>query len=109
MAEVRAGEDIHKIESETAPVSLIETNSSTYSGGEVCIDTLVTYVRLFKTNFIFIWHVQVSGFDPNSQNSSEDVTTPFVKRKQKDDLPDITSTSKKLCKKTVKMEKTKSD
>ncbi|KAF8048013.1 hypothetical protein N665_2724s0003 [Sinapis alba] len=85
VSEVRAGEEIHQIESQTAPVSLIETGSSTFSGGEVLV------------------------FDPNSQNSSEDVTTPFSKRKEKDDLPDITSTSKKLCSTRIKKEKSKTE
>ena len=35
VAEVRAGEEIHKIESQSAPVSLIESGSSTFSAGEV--------------------------------------------------------------------------
>ncbi|XP_013632740.1 PREDICTED: uncharacterized protein LOC106338268 [Brassica oleracea var. oleracea] len=79
VAEVRAGEEIHKIESQSAPVSLIESGSSTFSAGEV------------------------SKFDSNSQNSAEDVTTPFSKRKDNDDLPDVTSASKKLCTDTIKL------
>ncbi|CAN6882000.1 unnamed protein product [Brassica oleracea var. botrytis] len=85
VAEVRGGEEIHKIESQTAPVSLIESGSSIFSAGEV------------------------SKFDPNSQNSAEDVTTPFSKRKDNDDLPDVTSASKKLCTDTIKPEKTKTE
>ncbi|KAG2283824.1 hypothetical protein Bca52824_055044 [Brassica carinata] len=53
--------------------------------------------------------VEVSKFDPNSQNSAEDVTTPFSKRKDNDDLPDVTSASKKLCTDTIKPEKTKTE
>ncbi|KAF8114927.1 hypothetical protein N665_0031s0017 [Sinapis alba] len=83
VSEVRAGEEIHQIESQIAPVSLIETGSSTFCGGEVSV------------------------FHPNSQNCSEDVTRPFSKRKEKDDLPDMTSTSKKLCTTTLKLEKSK--
>ncbi|CDY56416.1 BnaC04g54860D [Brassica napus] len=85
VAEVRAGEEIHKIESQTAPVSLIESGSSTFSAREV------------------------SKFDHNSQNSAEDVTTPFSNRKDNDDLPDVTSASKKLCTDTIKLEKTKTE
>ncbi|KAL0675982.1 hypothetical protein Bca4012_003963 [Brassica carinata] len=51
----------------------------------------------------------VSKFDPNSQNSAEDVTTPFSKRKDNDDLPDVTSASKKLCTDTIMPEKTKTE
>ncbi|KAL0771533.1 hypothetical protein Bca101_036684 [Brassica carinata] len=47
--------------------------------------------------------VEVSKFDSNSQNSAEDVTTPFSKRKDNDDLPDVTSASKKLCTDTIKL------
>ncbi|KAF3559255.1 hypothetical protein F2Q69_00012485 [Brassica cretica] len=66
-------------------ISLIESGSSTFSPGEV------------------------SKFDPNSHNSAEDVTTPFSKRKDNDDLPDVTSVSKKLCTDTIKLEKTKTE
>ncbi|KAF8084360.1 hypothetical protein N665_0721s0017 [Sinapis alba] len=68
--------------SEVRAVSLIETGSSTFSGGE----------------FRFL------VFDPNSP---EDVTTPFYKRKDFGGLPDITSTSKKLW--TTKLEKSKTE
>lgn len=45
--------------------------------------------------------------EDNSQNGSEECKTPFPKRKEGDaDLPDISSTSKKLCK-TIKVEKEK--
>ncbi|KAF8084737.1 hypothetical protein N665_0704s0002 [Sinapis alba] len=70
--------------SEVRAVSLIETGSSTFSGGE----------------FRFL------VFDPNSP---EDVTTPFSKRKDFGGLPDITSTSKKLWTTTVKLEKSKTE
>lgn len=47
---------------------------------------------------------------PNSASSSEGFTTPTVKRKEEDaELKDITSTSKKLHTKPVKLEKTKDD
>ncbi|KAL0803101.1 hypothetical protein Bca101_058277 [Brassica carinata] len=43
-------------------------------------------------------------------NSSEDPKTPFSKRKEEDaDLPDLTSSSKKMCTKLIKKEKPKSD
>lgn len=43
-------------------------------------------------------------------NSPEDPKTPFSKRKEDDvDLPDLTSTSKKLCTKWIKQEKAKKD
>ncbi|KAF2567693.1 hypothetical protein F2Q68_00025150 [Brassica cretica] len=66
-------------------ISLIESGLSTFSPGEV------------------------SKFDPNSQNSAEYVTTPFSKQKDNDDLPDVTSASKKLCTDTIKLEKTKTE
>ena len=47
---------------------------------------------------------------PSSESSSEGFTTPAVKRKEEDaELKDITSTSKKLCTKPVKLEKIKDD
>ncbi|KAL0656011.1 hypothetical protein Bca4012_076595 [Brassica carinata] len=53
---------------------------------------------------------EVSMFNPNSRNSSEGVSTPFSKRKEDDaELKDITSTSKKLCTKSIKLEKAKND
>lgn len=45
----------------------------------------------------------------NSQNDSEECKTPFAKCKEEDaDLPDITSTSKKLCT-SIKVEKEKEE
>lgn len=45
----------------------------------------------------------------NSQNESEECITPFPKRKEEDaDLPDISSTSKKLCT-AIKVEKEKEE
>lgn len=45
--------------------------------------------------------------EDNSPNESEECKTPFPKRKEGDaDLPDISSTSKKLCT-SVKVEKEK--
>ena len=47
---------------------------------------------------------------PNSASLSEGFTTSTVKRKEEDaELKDITSTSKKLHTKPVKLEKTKGD
>ncbi|CAF2141940.1 hypothetical protein YC2023_024379 [Brassica napus] len=43
-------------------------------------------------------------------SSSEDPKTPYSKRKEDDaDLPDLTSTSKKLCTKVIKHENAKTD
>ncbi|CAN6861678.1 unnamed protein product [Brassica oleracea] len=43
-------------------------------------------------------------------SSSEDPKTPYSKRKEDDaDLPDLTSTSKKLCTKVIKQENAKTD
>ncbi|KAH0936036.1 hypothetical protein HID58_013153 [Brassica napus] len=72
VAEVWSGDHIHRIESLSEPVSLIGSTSSTLSTGEVpCIDY-------------------------NKESSSEDVTTPFSKRKEGDaELNDMNSTSKK--------------
>ncbi|KAF2565396.1 hypothetical protein F2Q68_00026534 [Brassica cretica] len=51
---------------------------------------------------------EVSKSDPNSQTTSEGCSTPFSKRKD-GDLPDMSSSSKKLCTKIVKVEKSKKD
>ncbi|KAF8109201.1 hypothetical protein N665_0101s0030 [Sinapis alba] len=81
---VWSGDIICKIESQTEPCSLTDTNSSTHSSGELY------------------------GVDPTNESSSEVFLTPFSKRKEEDaDLQDKTSTSKKLCTKLIKMEKTK--
>ncbi|CAH8323908.1 unnamed protein product [Eruca vesicaria subsp. sativa] len=43
-------------------------------------------------------------------NAEEEPKTPFSKRKEEDaDLPDLTSSSKKMCTKQIKKEKAKSD
>ncbi|KAL0786811.1 hypothetical protein Bca101_003057 [Brassica carinata] len=52
--------------------------------------------------------MKVSKSDPNSQTTSEGCSTPFSKRKD-GDLPDMSSSSKKLCTKIVKVEKSKKD
>ncbi|KAL0817428.1 hypothetical protein Bca101_073872 [Brassica carinata] len=84
VSEVRAGDDLPKLETHSEPVSALDTNSSTLSSGEVLM------------------------LKPNYESSSEGFTTPIVKRKEEDaELKDITSTSKKLCTKPVKLEKTK--
>ncbi|KAH0899925.1 hypothetical protein HID58_049493, partial [Brassica napus] len=45
-----------------------------------------------------------------SHNESEECKTPFTKRKEEDaDLPDKTSTSKKLCRASIKVEKKKEE
>ncbi|KAF8046644.1 hypothetical protein N665_3558s0003 [Sinapis alba] len=85
-SEVWTGDNLHKLESQSEPLSALETNSSTLSTGEV---------MLLKQNY---------------ETSSEGFTTPTVKRKEEDaELKDITSTSKKLCITPVKLEKTKFD
>ncbi|CAN6871830.1 unnamed protein product [Brassica oleracea] len=85
-SKVWTNDTMYHIESAAEPVSNIGTTSSTFSGGEV------------------------SMFNPNSRNSSEGVSTPFSKRKEDDaELKDITSTSKKLCTKSIKLEKAKND
>ncbi|KAG2280304.1 hypothetical protein Bca52824_051524 [Brassica carinata] len=79
-------QSILRIESVSEPVSLIETNSSTLSGGELL------------------------AIDHINENSSEDVSTPSNKRKEDEcDQMDMTSTSKKLCTNIIKVEKTKTD
>ncbi|CDY39480.1 BnaC03g60900D [Brassica napus] len=50
----------------------------------------------------------VSAPEKNSQSSEEGSSTPFSKRKEKDQL-EQTSTSKKICTKAIKMEKIKDD
>nr|VDC85596.1 unnamed protein product [Brassica rapa] len=85
VSEVWSGNHIHRIESLSEPVSLIETNSSTLSTGEV---------RLIDYNI----------------ESSSDVSTPFSKRKEGDaELSDMNSTSKKLRAQSIKVEKIKED
>ncbi|CAG7885370.1 unnamed protein product [Brassica rapa] len=84
VSEVWSGDYIQRIESLSEPVSLIETISSTLSGGEL------------------------PGIDHINENSSEDFSTPSNKRKEDEcDQMDMTSTSKKLCTKIVKKEKEK--
>ncbi|KAH0926517.1 hypothetical protein HID58_018773, partial [Brassica napus] len=74
VSEVWSGDYIQRIESLSEPVSLIETVSSTLSGGEL------------------------PGIDHINENSSEDFSTPSNKRKEDEcDQMDMTSTSKKLC------------
>ncbi|CAF1930835.1 BnaC05g29190D [Brassica napus] len=86
VSEVSTGNDLPKLETQSEPVSALDTNSSTLPSGEVLM------------------------LKPNSASSSEGFTTPTVKRKEEDaELKDITSTSKKLCTKPVKLEKTKDD
>ncbi|XP_013594600.1 PREDICTED: uncharacterized protein LOC106302687 [Brassica oleracea var. oleracea] len=84
--EVWSGDKIQKIKSQTEPCSLLDTYSSTLSGGEVSL------------------------VDPNKESSYEGFSTPFSKRKEEDaDLLDMTSTSKKPCTQKIKMENTKTD
>ncbi|KAF8118672.1 hypothetical protein N665_0003s0047 [Sinapis alba] len=86
VSEVWSGDHIHIIESLSEPVSLIETSSSTMSTSEVYL------------------------IDHNKENSSENVSTPFSKRKEANtDLNCMNSSTTKLCAKSIKMEKTKED
>ncbi|CAN6827293.1 unnamed protein product [Brassica oleracea] len=85
-AQVWTNDTLYQIESAPEPVSNIGTSSSNFSGGEVSV------------------------FNPNSRSSSEGVSTPFSKRKEDDaEVKDITSTSKKLCTKNIKLKKAKND
>lgn len=64
-------------------------------------------------DFTVIWNVflscdKVSIREKNEASSSEGSSTPFSKRKGKDQV-DQTSTSKKMCTKLVKMENIKDD
>uniref|UniRef100_A0A0D3CK11 Uncharacterized protein n=1 Tax=Brassica oleracea var. oleracea TaxID=109376 RepID=A0A0D3CK11_BRAOL len=81
---VCSGDKILQIESNSDPMTHVMDGSSIMSGGEVSVS------------------------EKNSQNSSEGTSTPFSKRKEKDEL-DQNSTSKKICSKSVKMEKIKDD
>ncbi|KAH0941231.1 hypothetical protein HID58_000868 [Brassica napus] len=86
VSEVWSGDYIQRIESISEPVSLIETMSSTLSGGDF------------------------PGIDGINENSSEDFSTPNNKHKEDDcDQMDMTSTSNRLCTKIIKKEKTKTD
>ncbi|CAN7120724.1 unnamed protein product [Brassica rapa subsp. narinosa] len=86
VSEVWSGDKIQKIESQTEPCSLLDTYSSTLSGGEVSL------------------------VDSNKESSSEGFSTPFSKRKEADaDLLDMTSTSKKPCTQKIKMDNTKTE
>ncbi|KAF8093646.1 hypothetical protein N665_0381s0006 [Sinapis alba] len=81
--EVCSGDKLMSIETDSEALSDMGTASSTMSSaGVLMLDT----------------------------NSPEDPKTPFSKRKEDDvDLPDLTSTSKKLCTKWIKQEKAKKD
>ncbi|KAG2295634.1 hypothetical protein Bca52824_042303 [Brassica carinata] len=62
-----------------------------------------TISELFVANQVFMLEVA-------SHNESEECKTPFTKRKEEDaDLPDKTSTSKKLCRASIKVEKEKEE
>ncbi|CAN7012191.1 unnamed protein product [Brassica oleracea var. botrytis] len=80
VSQIWSGDKLLKAESH----SVVSRESSMISGGEV------------------------SKSDPNSQTTSEGCSTPFSKRKD-GDLPDMSSSSKKLCTKIVKVEKSKKD
>ncbi|CDY20405.1 BnaC02g24110D [Brassica napus] len=80
VSQVWSGDNILQIESNSEPITHVSSASSIMSGGE----------------------------KKSEANSSEGSSTPFSKRKEKDQV-DQTSTSKKLCTKVVKMEKIKDD
>ncbi|CAN6839660.1 unnamed protein product [Brassica oleracea] len=82
--DVWSGDNILQIESNSEPITHVSTSSSIMSGGEVSLT------------------------EKSEANSSEGSSTPFSKRKEKDQVDQI-STSKKLCTKVVKMEKIKDD
>ncbi|CAF1926137.1 unnamed protein product [Brassica napus] len=75
---------ILQLESNSEPITHVSSGSSIMSGGEVSIK------------------------EKNEASSSEGSSTPFSKRKGKDQV-DQTSTSKKMCTKLVKMENIKDD
>ncbi|KAF3504237.1 hypothetical protein F2Q69_00043605 [Brassica cretica] len=81
---VCSGDKILQIKANSEPITHLIDGSSIMSGGEVY------------------------ALEKNSQNSSEGTSTTFSKRKKKDQL-DQNSTSKKICFKSVKMEKIKDD
>ncbi|KAG2299347.1 hypothetical protein Bca4012_010919 [Brassica carinata] len=81
--EVWSGDKLLKVEEQSEPISMIGTSSSTTTSGDVLM------------------------LEGNSQNESDECKMRFSKRKEEDaDLPDITSTSKKLCT-SIKVEKEK--
>ncbi|XP_048637099.1 replication protein A 70 kDa DNA-binding subunit C-like [Brassica napus] len=85
VTQVWSGDIIEKIESQSEPLTQIEGGSSCLSSGGVL---------LIKEN----------------TEPSSDCSTPLSKRKENDaDLPDLTSTSKKICLNQIKLEKTKTD
>ncbi|CAG7889388.1 unnamed protein product [Brassica rapa] len=58
----------------------------------------------------FSQYIPFLGIDGINENSSEDFSTPSNKHKEDDcDKMDMTSTSKRLCTKIIKKEKTKTD
>ncbi|CAF1967821.1 unnamed protein product [Brassica napus] len=84
--EVWSGDKILQVESQSEPNSMIGTSSSTMSSCDVLM------------------------LEVASHNESEECKTPFTKRKEEDaDLPDKTSTSKKLCRASIKVEKEKEE
>ncbi|CAF1930403.1 unnamed protein product [Brassica napus] len=84
--EVWSGDKILQVESQSEPNSMIGTSSSTMSSCDVLM------------------------LEVASHNESEECKTPFTKRKEEDaDLSDKTSTSKKLCRASIKVEKEKEE
>ncbi|KAF8111819.1 hypothetical protein N665_0072s0031 [Sinapis alba] len=84
--EVCSGDKVLSIETVSEAISDIGTTSSTMSSAPISLAWLL------------------------DTNSPEDPKTPFSKRKEEDvDLPDLTSSSKKMCTKFIKKEKPKSD
>ncbi|KAF8077314.1 hypothetical protein N665_1046s0002 [Sinapis alba] len=86
VSKVWSGDLLQEIETESEPVTLIEGASSSMSSGGVML------------------------LEGVSRTSSGDCTTPGSKRKETDnDLPDITSCTKKTCTDPIKIEKSKTD
>ncbi|XP_013658519.1 replication protein A 70 kDa DNA-binding subunit-like [Brassica napus] len=84
--EVWSGDKNLQVESQSEPNSMIGTSSSTMSSCDVLM------------------------LEVASHNESEECKTPFTKRKEEDaDFPDKTSTSKKLCRASIKVEKEKEE
>ncbi|XP_013745820.1 uncharacterized protein LOC106448486 [Brassica napus] len=87
VSQVWSGDKILQLESNSEPITHVSSGSSIMSGGECD---------------------KVSIKEKNEASSSEGSSTPFSKRKGKDQV-DQTSTSKKMCTKLVKMENIKDD
>ena len=123
VSQVWSGDNILQIESNSEPITHASSASSIMSGGEVYLKYICkSYIVYYRKTFIcliivliftiifnvFLSWDKVSLTEKSEANSSEGSSTPFSKRKEKDQVDQI-STSKKLCTKVVKMEKIKDD